>query len=153
MRTGARLGIDAGGTRVGVARSDAAGILVLPVATLTRRAQGQEIARIASMVEQYGVIEVIVGLPLHLSGTEGASAALARRYAGSIAEAVDVPVRLVDERLSSVSAHQRLRESGRSERHHRPVVDQVAATVILEQALEVERRTGRAPGELVAVQE
>nr|NLD41508.1 Holliday junction resolvase RuvX [Actinomycetales bacterium] len=149
MRTGTRLGVDAGGVRVGLARSDAGGVLVLPIATLTRRAAGQEIAKIARMVEEYAAIEVVVGLPLGMSGEEGASAANARRYAGAIAAAVDVPVRLVDERLSSVSAHQLLQDAGRRERHHRPVVDQVAATVILEQALEQERRTGEPPGELV----
>lgn len=153
LRPGARLAVDAGGVRVGVARSEAGGTLVLPVATLTRRAAGQELAKIARMVEEYGAIEVIVGLPLGMSGEEGVSAASARRYAESIADLVDVPVRLVDERLSSVSAHQLLQQAGRRERHHRPVVDQVAATVILEQALEQERRTGKPPGELVKEQE
>lgn len=152
FRTGARIAVDAGGKRVGVARSDPGGVIVLPVATLTRRAEGQEVARIARMVEEFAAIEVVVGLPKHLSGQEGESAASARRYAGAIARAVDVPVRLVDERLSSVSAHQMLQDAGRRERHHRTVVDQVAATVILEQALEQERRTGEPPGELVKEQ-
>ncbi|HZK05180.1 MAG TPA: Holliday junction resolvase RuvX [Actinomycetaceae bacterium] len=150
FREGARIAVDVGGTRVGVARSDTGGVLVLPVATLTRRAGGEDVARIARMVREYDAIEVIVGLPLGMSGREGASALAARRYAEAIAREAGVPVRLVDERLSSVSAHQLLRDSGRSERRHRPVVDQVAATVILEQALEQERRTGEPPGELVA---
>lgn len=150
FRTGARIAVDAGGTRVGVARCDPGGILVFPVATLTRRADGAEIDRISRMVDEFAAFEIIVGLPISLSGHEGPAALSVRRYAEAIAEQVHVPVRLVDERLTTVSAHQQLREAGRSTERHRSVVDQVAATVILEQALEQERRTGSPPGELVA---
>ena len=94
-------------------------------------------------------IEVVVGLPLNLSGEEGEAAARARRYAGQIARRTGIPVRLVDERLTTVSAHQALRDSGRPGRRHRSVVDQVAATMILEQALAMERSTGEPAGELL----
>lgn len=132
-----------------MARCDPGGIIVLPVATLTRRSDDGEIARIAQMVNEFNAIEVIVGLPLHLSGKEGASALAARRYAEAIANQVGVPVRMLDERLSTVTAHASLREAGRTTRDHRTVVDQAAAVVILEQALEQERRTGEPAGHVV----
>ena len=93
---------------------------------------------------------VYVGLPRHLSGAEGAASAAARAYAGSIARAVGpVPVRLVDERMSTVSAHQALHASGRAGRKHRAVVDQAAAVVILQSALDGERHAATRVGELV----
>jgi hypothetical protein len=96
------------------------------------------------------VVEVVVGLPRSLSGDEGASARAARAYAVVIARRVaPVPVRLVDERLSTVAAHQHLREAGVKGRRQRPVVDQAAAVVILQSALDFERASERPPGSLV----
>lgn len=149
FRTGARIGVDVGEVRVGVARSDAAGTLALPVRTLRRAADGAEVGVLVRIVEEHEAIEVVVGLPLSMSGEEGAAAAAARHYAGLIARRTRVPVRLVDERLTTVSAHQALHDSGRPGRRHRSVVDQVAATMILEQALAIERSTGEPAGELL----
>lgn len=149
FRTGARIGVDVGEVRVGVARSDAAGLLALPVRTLRRSPDGGEIAVIARIVAEHEAIEVVVGLPLSLSGEEGAAAVAARRYADQIAGHTAVPVRLVDERLTTVSAHQALHDSGRPGRRHRAVVDQVAAAMILDQALAIERSTGEPAGELL----
>lgn len=151
MRAGARLGIDLGGVRVGVARTDAGGIMALPVRTLRRSRDGSELRALAAIVEKFQPIEVVVGLPINMDGSEGAAAADARAYAALIARGLGVPVRLVDERLTTVSAHQALHAAGRETRRHRAVVDQVAATMILEQALDVERRTGVPAGELVEV--
>ena len=93
---------------------------------------------------------VYVGLPRHLSGSEGSASAGARVYADALASAVaPIPVRLVDERMSTVSAHQALHASGRSGRRHRQVVDQAAAVVILQSALEAERAGGSRAGEPV----
>src|SRR5690606_17930129 len=95
-------------------------------------------------------VVVYVGLPRHLSGQEGSAAEAARAYAGELARAVHpVPVRLVDERMSTVSAHRALREAGRPGRRHRAVVDQVAAVTILQAALEQESAAGGPAGELV----
>ena len=95
---------------------------------------------------------VYVGLPRHLSGSEGAASQAARAYAVQLAQAISpVPVRMVDERMSTVSAHQALHASGRSGRSHRQVVDQAAAVVILQSALDAESATGRRPGERVVV--
>ncbi|MDN6567129.1 MAG: Holliday junction resolvase RuvX, partial [Actinomyces sp.] len=142
---------DVGTVRIGVARTDPEGILSLPAETLHRADDGSELERLIALAHEYSAVEVVVGLPRHLKGGEGVSAKGARRYARRIAEALpQVRVCLVDERLSSNQAHHRLRESGVPERDHRAMVDQVAAQVILEQALEEERLGQRAPGVPVA---
>ncbi|HYQ74912.1 Holliday junction resolvase RuvX, partial [Cellulomonas sp.] len=118
--------------------------------TKAGRGTPQDIAEIVREVGERGAVVVYVGLPRHLSGTEGAASAAARAYAVQLAQAVaPVRVRLVDERMSTVSAHQALHASGRSGRRHRAVVDQAAAVVILQTALDAERSTGRRPGERV----
>ena len=95
---------------------------------------------------------MIVGLPRHLRGGEGISAKGARKYARRLKKLVGgVRVAMVDERLTSNQAHERLRASGIPEREHRSVIDQVAAQIILEQALELERMSGRAPGEEIVL--
>ena len=149
MRRGKRLGVDVGEARVGVASCDPDAILATPVATLKR---GQsDLRKVAKMVRDDDIMEVIVGLPLNMDGTEGISARHARVWAGKLARRIaPVSVRLVDERLSTVAAHAQVSAAGRDSRTHRRVVDQVAATVILDTALEMERRRDEAPGELVA---
>jgi putative Holliday junction resolvase len=151
MRAGARVGVDVGTVRVGVARSDPAGILASPVETVRRDpARRSDLDRIVEIVTECEAVEVLVGLPTGLSGREGDAAAGARKYAVDIARRVaPVPVRVVDERLTTVTAHRSLREAGVKGRRHRPVVDQVAAVVILQSALDAERASGRAPGSQV----
>ncbi|MDO4259367.1 MAG: Holliday junction resolvase RuvX [Actinomycetaceae bacterium] len=147
IRRGVRFSVDVGSVRVGIARTDPEGILTFPVETLRRADDASEITYLATLVEEFDTIEVIVGLPRHLKGGEGVSAKGARRYARHIARALPgVRVALVDERLSSNQAHARLRASGVPERDHREVIDQVAAQIILEQALDMERMGGRPPG-------
>jgi putative Holliday junction resolvase len=152
VRHGVRVGVDVGSVRVGVARSDPSGLMASPVETV-RRTGGSvaDVDRIAAIVAEEDALEVVVGLPRTLRGEEGSAARAARQYATAIAERVaPVPVRLVDERLSTVSAHRTLREAGVKGRRHRPVVDQAAAVVILQSALDAERASGLAPGALVA---
>lgn len=151
MRRGVRLGVDVGSVRVGLAASDPSGVIASPVETLKRdRTQGSDLRRIATEVTERDALEVVVGLPVSLSGSEGPAARAVRDYAADLAGRVaPVPVRLVDERLSTVSAHQALTASGRSGRRHREVVDQVAAVLILQTALDAERATGRPPGSTV----
>ncbi|WP_375384359.1 Holliday junction resolvase RuvX [uncultured Microbacterium sp.] len=144
FRRGARLGIDVGRARVGVARCDPDGMLAVPVETVAR--DSASIARIVALCAEYDAIEILVGLPLSLSGADTASTTDSREFAAAVAAASDVPVRLVDERLSTVSAHAALRGSGRSQRESRSIVDQVAAVVLLQQAIDVEKNSGRPPG-------
>lgn len=147
MRTGVRLAIDVGTARIGVARCDALATLAVPVATLMRRQQ--PVQSIQRLVEEYEAIEVVVGLPLSLSGSETASTADARAVAKQLSAALSVPVRLVDERLTTVSAARDLRAAGRTSKNSRSVVDQAAAVILLEHALDLERSTGNPPGALV----
>lgn len=148
MRPGVRIGVDVGSVRIGVARTDLSATLAVPVETVPRG--DGDVARIAELVAEYEAVEVVVGLPLALSGRPGKAAAAAQAFAEQLAPAVTpVPVRLVDERLSTVSATRGLREAGRSERSSRSVVDQAAAVVIVQYAVDTERATGRAPGTLV----
>ena len=144
MRPGVRLGVDVGKARVGIARCDRDGLLATPVATLARADADERSFRL--LVEEHEAMEVVVGLPLSLSGGDTPSTADARELAASIATWVDIPVRLVDERLSTVSAQRALQASGRKTRGSRPVIDQVAAVIILQNALDAERSAGRPPG-------
>ena len=148
FRRGVRLGIDVGKARVGVARCDPDGMLAVPVETVPR-AEGS-IARIVALADEHSAVELLVGLPLSLSGGDTASTTDARDFARDLAAASALPVRLVDERLSTVSAHAALRQSGRSQRSSRSIVDQVAAVVLLQQALDVEKSSGRPAGSPVS---
>jgi putative Holliday junction resolvase len=144
---GVRLAVDVGKARVGVARSDPDGLLAVPVETVPRK--GEPIARIAALADEYEAIEIIVGLPLNLHGQDTPSTTDAREFAALLAAASTSPVRMIDERLSTVSAHNALRESGRSQRSSRSMVDQVAAVVFLQHALDIEKRTGQPAGDLI----
>lgn len=150
MRFGVRLGIDPGDSRIGVARSDPSGFLATPVETV-RRGSG-DVRRIAALAVEVEAVEVVVGLPRSLSGAEGPAATKVREFAAKVARRVaPVPVRLCDERLTTVSAESILREQGRRGAKRRAVVDQAAAVLILQTALDTERSSGRPPGEIVEV--
>lgn len=152
---GPRLGVDPGGARVGLATSDPDGLIATPVETLSRDlTEGadppSDMARIAREVGERNAAVVYVGLPRHLNGTEGRAGAEARAYADALARVVSpVPVHLVDERMSTVTAHRSLRAAGRPGRSHRAVVDQAAAVIILQSALDTERGAGERAGEVV----
>lgn len=135
--------------RVGVARSDPDGILAVPETTLGRDAH--TCASIAALVREYEAVIVYVGLPLGLDGLVGAAGAAAEEFAAGLAQGLEVPVHLVDERLSTVSAQRSLQEAGRSTRESRGYVDQAAAVVILEAALARERADGTRAGRAVTV--
>jgi putative Holliday junction resolvase len=148
VRHGVRLGVDPGDARIGVARSDPSGFLATPLETV-RRGKG-DLARLARLVREEEAIEVVVGLPRSLSGGEGPAAAKARDFATRLAIRVaPVGVRLQDERLTTVSAEAMLRDRGKKGAARRAVVDQAAAVLILQHALDSERATGRPPGEIV----
>lgn len=144
---GVRLGVDVGTVRVGVARSDPAGILATPVTTLKRNAHGQsrlapgdlppDLAALRDLVADNDVVEVVVGLPTTLRGKEGSAVAAARAYGDAIATLITpVPVVYVDERLTTVTADRLLTEAGVKGKAKRAVVDQLAATRILQNRLD-----------------
>ncbi|UOQ58687.1 Holliday junction resolvase RuvX [Leucobacter allii] len=150
MRTGVRLGIDVGKARIGIARSDPHGMLATPVETVTRDAAGtSDLARIVAIAQELDACEAVVGLPLNLRGaatpsTDDASG-FAERLAARLAP-LGIAVRLVDERLSTVSAQGQLRQAGKKTKQSRAIIDQAAAVVILQHALDIERASGAAPG-------
>src|SRR5579862_6346837 len=150
VRQGVRLAVDVGSVRVGVARSDPAGILASPLTVL---ASGPgDLDELAKLAVSADAIEVIVGLPTSLSGRDGTAAHGARSFAAELAGRVaPVPVRLVDERFTTTQAHEALRRGGKDTRARREVVDAAAAAVLLQAALDTERATGRPPGQPVIV--
>ena len=147
---GRRLGVDVGKVRVGVAISDPDSILATPLVTVPRDmgaaddAVPADIAEIARLVTEHQAVQVVVGLPVRLSGAEGAAAIDIRAYAERLAQVVQpVPIALADERMSTVVATRRLAERGVRGRRQRAVVDQAAAVEILQSWLDAQRRPTR----------
>lgn len=144
---GTRLGVDVGQVRVGVSLSDPDGILATPLTTLRRDLNAEvdavpsDIFELARLVDAYQTVEVVVGLPVTLAGKEGPAAVQARAYAERLSKAIaPVPVRLADERMSTVAATRRLAERGVRGKRQRAVVDQAAAVEILQGWLDAQRR-------------
>ena len=141
--TGVWIGVDVGTVRVGVAKSDPSGILASPVATLKRDPEtSSDLRELAALVAEYEAVGVVVGLPMTLRGREGDSATMARKYAEELAEHIaPIPVRHVDERLTTVSAQRKLRNSGgiRGSKATRAVIDQAAAVELLQGWLDSQR--------------
>ena len=145
--------MDVGEVRVGVAVSDPHGMLASPVETVPAK-DTDPVDRIAVLAAEYEIVEAVVGLPRSLSGAEGKAAAKARAFCERLVGKIHpIPVRLVDERLTTVTATRGLRESGVRGRKSRAVVDQAAAVVILQAALDSERSTGRPLGTLVGLEQ
>jgi putative holliday junction resolvase len=145
---GRRLGIDVGSVRIGVACSDPDGILATPVETVRRERSGKHLRRLAALTAEFEAVEVVVGLPRTLADRTGASALDAIEVAEQLAQRVaPVPVRLADERLTTVSAQRSLREAGVRAREQRAVIDQAAAVAILQSWLDQRRAALASPGE------
>ncbi|MBV9293303.1 MAG: Holliday junction resolvase RuvX [Frankiales bacterium] len=151
MRPGVRVAVDVGTARVGVAASDVTATLASPVTVLRRqRRLLTDLDEIATIVRDREAVEVVVGWPRSLKDTEGPAAESARTYAQALAARVEpVPVRLVDERLTTVVAQRALHAAGRTVRSSRGQIDAAAAVVILQSALDSERNAGTPPGEVV----
>jgi putative Holliday junction resolvase len=146
MRRGRRVGVDLGDVRIGVAVCDPDGILATPSETVP--AGSGALARLAAIIEEVQAIECVVGMPIGLSGREGPAAIKVRAVCDQLSRLIDpVLIRLVDERMSTMTADSLLRQQGRSGVDRRQVIDQAAATVILQTALDAERTRGAAPGE------
>lgn len=149
VRGGVRLALDWGKARIGVAACDRDGILAHPVETVP--AGPAAMARIRGLVAEYEPVELLLGLPRNLAGAEGPAAQAIRAVAADLVHGLPgLPIRLVDERLTTVTASRQLSGAGRNTRKQRSVIDQAAAVAILEAALHQERTTGRPPGELLA---
>lgn len=159
---GRRLGLDVGTVRIGVAVSDRDARLAMPVETVPRESglkgpDKGDIDRLLALIAEYQVAEVVVGLPRDLQSHGSASVKQAKEIAFRVrrrlrSEGREIPVRLGDERLTTVVATQALRASGVSEKAGRKVIDQAAAVEILQRALDAEGRTGDVVGEPVELE-
>ena len=146
---GRRLGIDVGSVRIGVASSDPDGILATPVETVRRDRSEAHLRRLAQLVNELEAVEVVVGLPRTLADRTGPSAYDAIELAELLGERIaPTPVRLADERLTTVTAQRSLREAGVRAKGQRAVIDQAAAVGILQSWLDQRRATLRAHGEV-----
>lgn len=147
MQTGRRLAVDVGTVRVGLAVSDFHGILASGLANADRKASLEETC--VEVLKHIGEVEptvAYVGLPLNMSGRATASTADALAVGQALEAVLDCPVRFIDERMTTVTASNALKASGKSAKTGRKIIDQIAATVILEQALQIERTTGKLAG-------
>ncbi|RCW43887.1 putative Holliday junction resolvase [Halopolyspora algeriensis] len=142
---GRRLAVDVGAVRVGIAVSDPAPMLATPLVTLKRDEAGStDLIRLAELVVEYEIVEIVVGLPKTLADRHGSAAEAAQSYAEALAPRVaPVPVRFSDERLTTVTASRMLTERGVRGKRKRAVVDQAAAVEILQGWLDARGRTGR----------
>ncbi|MGO2859744.1 MAG: Holliday junction resolvase RuvX [Brevibacterium sp.] len=146
FRRGRRLGLDIGSVRIGVAASDPEGILATPLSVVRRKDEPAALRELQDLVAEYEPIELLVGDPKSLDGAARAAAASALEFARRIAVATLTPIRLVDERFTTVEAHQALAAAGKSSRQRREIVDAQAAVIILQNALEFEHNTGAPAG-------
>lgn len=132
------LGIDHGTARIGLAVSDDIGLLAHPLETVPASDQAKAISRIAEVVVARGIRDVVVGLPLHMSGEEGAAVEKVRHFSGKLKEVVGDEVRFheVDETLTTKEAMAKLHAAGRNEKNSRSIIDQAAAVEILQRWLD-----------------
>lgn len=128
------LACDVGTVRIGVARSDAGQVLAVPLDSVP--AGDSAVSQVLALIDEYSAVEIIVGLPLKMDGTEGASADMARQWAAQLEGTTEVPVRLVDERLTTVQAQRGLHAAGRTVKNSRSAIDSASAVVLLQFVLE-----------------
>lgn len=139
------LGLDVGSKRIGIAISDPLGITAQGLETLQRQNKRLDFEKLAKLVADYEVAEIVVGFPLRMSGAEGIQAEKMQRFADELRERLKLPVHLWDERLTSAEANRLLRETEMSIKRRGQVVDQMAAVLILQSWMEHRSQTGRTP--------
>lgn len=150
MITGVRIALDVGSVRIGVAKCDAGGLLATPLTTIS--AGPEAVNQVLDLLMEHQAMCVYIGKPISLAGKDTASTQSAIEFAGEIAAMLKdstTQVRLIDERLSTVSAQRGMHEAGRNVKQSRDAIDQAAAVVILEHALASERNSGALVGEEV----
>ena len=151
MVNGVRLALDVGSVRIGVAKCDAEGLLATPLVTIASGPNA--VTEVYELVQEFDVKCIYVGKPISLAGKDTASTMAALDFANLLAKQLEndsATVRLIDERLSTVSAQRGMLEAGRNVKQSRDAIDQAAAVVILEHALAIERNSGNFVGEEVS---
>lgn len=147
MRPGRRLAVDVGKVRIGVAACDYHGILASGYETVQRQTDSKSsLAALLRIIEEVDPIEIYVGLPISMKGSETQSTRDAIEFANELANLSSVPIRFIDERMTTISAGNALKLSGKDSKTGRKVIDQIAATIILEQAMEIEKNSENIPG-------
>jgi putative Holliday junction resolvase len=136
------LGIDLGEARIGVAVSDELGMLAHPVETIVVKETADPLGRVVQLATEKDVGHVIIGLPKNMDGTTGPAAEKVRAFADKLREKLTCPVRLWDERLTTVAAQRYLHDAGRNAKQSRAVIDQVAAQIILQGWLDAQATLG-----------
>lgn len=140
------LALDVGTKRIGIAVSDELGLTAFPVMTLqVHRNRREDLRSIARLARRFDVSAIVVGHPIHLSGETSPRASKVQQFAAELGELTGLPIHLWDERLTTQEAHQILYEAGRARQEHKNVVDQVAATLILQSFLEEQRQKPSTP--------
>ena len=133
------MAVDYGDARTGLACCDRTEYLASPIGVIHDRIFDSVVQKVADAVEEYDVGEVVVGHPLNMNGSAGPRAKLCEKFAEDLAKLVRVPVRLWDERGTTVTAHQYLNETDTRGKKRKDVVDEVAASIILESYLNYRR--------------
>ena len=146
MKSGRRIGFDFGEKRIGVATTDLESILVSPHATILN--DEKLLVKLTEILSEIDPVYVVVGNPMHLSGLNSAKSKQASEFANLIRSIFSGPIYLVDERLSTSNAYSQMRDSGKSERESKSVIDQIAAVNILESAL-LSEKAGNSIGESI----
>jgi putative Holliday junction resolvase len=138
------MGLDVGEVRIGVALSDPLGITAQRLAVIERTGSAEDMAALRRLAEQHGVTSIVVGLPLTMRGERGPQAQKVLAFADTLRTALDLPVELIDERLTTVQGARALRETGMRSRKQKTRIDQVAAQLILQQFLDARPRETQA---------
>ena len=139
MSFGRRLGIDYGQARVGLAISDSDGLVATPLTTLKN--DRTLMTKLGEIIEEHQIKGIYLGKPKHLSGVEGSTAQVVATFAARFMESFDIPIKYVDERLTSGHAEKLLKSAGKSTKESRGLVDQLAAVAILELGIQIEKRS------------
>lgn len=134
------LGLDVGERRIGIAVSDALGLTAQPVTTLHRKNLKDDLEAIRALVQQYEAQEIVVGMPLHLSGKAGEKVREVFEFVHRLQGKVRIPIKTQDERLTTVQAEGALREGGVAPARRKEMIDQVAAQLILQAYLDRRRK-------------
>ncbi len=133
------MALDVGTVRIGVAVTDPLGYTAQPLLTIHRKHRNEDLRTLLRLIRKHEIAEVLVGNPLHLSGDLSPWTVKVQQFAAELKSRTAVPVTLVDERLTSRAAHEILNEAGHDPRNRKHLIDQVAATVILDSWLQTRK--------------
>ena len=142
IELGRVMALDVGGRRIGVALSDTTSVLASPLTTLRAEPRERVLNEIAALVQRHEVVEVVVGLPLSLSGAIGPQAHLVQLFAERLKDVLTTPIHLFDERLTTVAAERMMLDLGMKPEQRKARIDEVAASIILQDFLDSKRVRG-----------